>query len=142
MSARSRTQPPATTRASAPRHSPGTARFDRVHAELFAAGPDDPRARRPSDLARAIAYLGLLGFASVLFVIARDVDANITRTLTGFPRFLRVLWLLGVWGAGTWTVALLVIVLVRRRARLAAEALLAAGLAILVAAEVAELVGA
>jgi uncharacterized membrane protein YbhN (UPF0104 family) len=131
---------PATSRR--PLHLPVPERVDRVHAELFAAGPDDPRARRPSDLARAVGYLGLFALASVLFVIAHDVDANIGRTLRGLPGFLRVLWLVGVWGASAWAVALLVIVLVRRRPRLAAEAVLASLLATLLAAAVAELAGA
>jgi hypothetical protein len=51
--------------ASPTRRSPDGGRIDRVHAELFAAGRDDPRARRPSDLLRAVAWVGLLVLASV-----------------------------------------------------------------------------
>jgi uncharacterized membrane protein YbhN (UPF0104 family) len=87
-------------------------------------------------------YLTLLTTASVLFVIAHDVDTNITHTLLGFPGFLHALWLVGVWGACAWSVALIAIMLIRRRPLLTAEAGLAALLAILAAALVAELAGA
>jgi uncharacterized membrane protein YbhN (UPF0104 family) len=113
----------------------------RVHAELFAASPTDPRARRPSDAIRAMACLVLLLVAAVLSVIGHDVDARLSDALVDFPGFLRALWLVGVWGAVLWAAALLVIMLVRRRPLLAAEAVLASILAIGGAACVAALVG-
>src|SRR3954452_21126044 len=118
------TTPPASARPSRLRTT------THVHAELFAAGPDDPRGRRPSDLVRAVAYAALLVVASVLFVMAHDVDSNITRTLLGLPGFLDVFWLIAVWAAAAWAVTLLVITLARRRLRLTAEAVLAAAIAI------------
>jgi uncharacterized membrane protein YbhN (UPF0104 family) len=122
--------------------SPNHVRSERVHAEVFAAGANDPRARRPSDLVRFAGCLALLGLASVLSVIAHDLDTDITRTLLRFPGFLHALWLVGVWGACAWAVALLAIMLVRRRPLLVAEAGLASVVAILSAAGVAELTGA
>lgn len=113
----------------------------RVHAELFAAGPTDPRARRPSDAIRAVAYVVLLLVAAVLSVIGHDIDTSLSNALVDFPRFLHALWLVGVWGAVGWATALLVITLVRRRPALAAEALIAAIFAIGGAACVAALVG-
>jgi uncharacterized membrane protein YbhN (UPF0104 family) len=130
------TSAPSAERSQAPKPA------ERVHAELFAAGPDDPRARRPSDLVRAAACLSLLVLASVLSVIAHDLDANITRTLLGFPGFLDAIWRVGVFGASVWSLALLVILLVRRRPKLVGEALLASLVALAGAALVAELVGA
>jgi uncharacterized protein (TIRG00374 family) len=112
-----------------------------VHAELFAAGRDDPRARRPSDAIRAVGYFALLLVATVLSVLGRDVDSRLSRALVQFPGFLHVLWLVGFWGAVAWASALLVITLVRGRALLTAEALLASVLAIAGAACVAAIAG-
>ena len=113
----------------------------RVHAELFAAGRDDPRARRPSDAIRAVAYLLLLLVAAVLSVVGHDFDTRLSNALVDLPAFLHALWLLGVWGAVGWAVALLVIMLVRGRPLLTVEALVASILAIGGSACVAALVG-
>jgi hypothetical protein len=114
---------------------------ERVHAELFAAGRDDPRARRPSDEIRAVAYLVLLLVAAVLSVVGHDFDARFSNALVDLPGFLDALWLLGVWGAVVWVAALLVIMLIRARPLLAGEALVASILAIGGSACVAALVG-
>jgi uncharacterized membrane protein YbhN (UPF0104 family) len=113
----------------------------RVHAELFAAGRDDPRARRPSDAIRAAAYLVLLLVAAVLSVVGHDFDTTLSNALVDLPAFLHALWLLGVWGAVGWAAALLVIMLVRGRPLLTVEALAASILAIGGSACVAALVG-
>jgi Lysylphosphatidylglycerol synthase TM region len=113
----------------------------RVHAELFAAGRDDPRARRPSDAIRAVAYLVVLLVAAVLSVIGHDFDTRFSNALVDLPGFLHALWWIGVWGAVAWATALLVIMLVRGRPLLAGEALLASILAIGGSACVAALVG-
>ena len=113
----------------------------RVHAELFAAGRDDPRARRPSDAIRAVAYLLLLLVAAVLSVVGHDFDTRLSNALVDLPAFLHALWLLGVWGAVGWAVALLVIMLVRGRPLLTVEALVASILAIGGSACIAALVG-
>jgi uncharacterized membrane protein YbhN (UPF0104 family) len=114
----------------------------RVHAELFAAGRDDPRARRPSDAIRAVAYLLLLLVAAVLSVVGHDFDTRLSNALVDLPAFLHALWLLGIWGAVGWAAALLVIMLVRGRPLLTVEALVASILAIGGSACVAALVGA
>jgi glycosyltransferase 2 family protein len=113
----------------------------RVRAELFAAGRDDPRGRRPSDAIRAVAYLLLLLVAAVLSVVGHDFDTRLSNALVDLPAFLHALWLLGVWGAVGWAAALLVIMLVRGRPLLTAEALVASILAIGGSACVAALVG-
>ena len=114
---------------------------DRVRAEAFAAGPDDPRARRPSDALRAVAYVVLLLVAAVLSVIGHDIDTDFSNALVDFPGFLHALWLVGVWGAVGWATALIVVTLVRHRPWLTAEALTASILAVGGAAGVAALVG-
>ena len=87
----------------------------RVHAELFAAGRDDPRGRRPSDAIRAVAYLVVLLVVAVLSVIGHDFDTRFSNALVDLPGFLHALWWIGVWGAVAWATALLVIMLVRGR---------------------------
>jgi uncharacterized membrane protein YbhN (UPF0104 family) len=112
-----------------------------VHAELFAAGPDDPRARRPSDAVRGVAYLIVLAVTALLSVIGDEVDSDVARALVGFPSFLHTLWRICFWGAVAWAVALLIATLVRRRPALTGEALVAAAIAMGFAAALAELVG-
>ena len=109
--------------------------------ELFAAGRDDPRARRPVDAVRAVAYLSLLLLAAVVSVIGHDLDKRVSDVLVDFPGFLRALWLVGFWGAVAWVAALLVITLVRRRPLLAAESVVASLVALGTAAAVAAIVG-
>jgi hypothetical protein len=100
-------------------HAIATPSHHRVHAELFAAGRDDPRARRPSDAIRAVAYLVVLLVVAVLSVIGHDFDTRFPKALVGLPGFLHALWWIGVWGAVAWATALLVIMLVRGRPLLA-----------------------
>jgi uncharacterized membrane protein YbhN (UPF0104 family) len=109
--------------------------------QLFAAGRDDPRARRTIDVIRAVGSFILLGVASVLSVVAHDLDTRFSGFLTGFPGFLHFLWILGFWGAVIWSVALLVITAYRRRFALVGEVLLACVLAVGLAALIAELAG-
>jgi uncharacterized membrane protein YbhN (UPF0104 family) len=109
--------------------------------QLFAAGRDDPRARRTIDVIRAGASLLLLGLASVLSVVARDLDVRLSGFLTGFPGFLHFLWIVGFWGAAIWSAALLVLAAYRRRLALVGEALIACVIAIALAALIAELAG-
>jgi uncharacterized membrane protein YbhN (UPF0104 family) len=113
----------------------------RGHVVLFAAGRHDPRARRPVDAVRSVAYFTLLIVAAVLSVVGHDLDERLSDALVAFPGFLYGLLLVAIWGAVAWACALLVIMLVNRRALLTAEALLAAGLALGGAACVAAIVG-
>jgi glycosyltransferase 2 family protein len=124
-----------------PQRAIAGSRSVRVRAEVFAAGRDDPRARRPSDAIRALAYVVLLLVAAIVSVIGRDIDADLSNALVAFPGFLHALWLVGVWGAVGWATALLVVTLVRHRPLLTAEALMASILALGGAACVAAIVG-
>lgn len=108
--------------------------------QLFAAGVDDPRARRPVDLLRAVGYVALLLLACVLSAVGRDLDRQFSELLVAFPGFLQFLWRIGFWGAVTWVLILMVITAVRHRIRLTGEAILASLIAIGGAACVAAIV--
>jgi uncharacterized membrane protein YbhN (UPF0104 family) len=109
--------------------------------QLFASNPNDPRARRAIDGVRAVAWMALLLLASVLSVVAADLDQQVGDVLTSFPGFLRVIWILAYWGAIAWAAALVIIAMVRGRWSLIAEVALAIVVGIGLAAIVAELVG-
>jgi uncharacterized protein (TIRG00374 family) len=108
--------------------------------QLFASAPSDPRARRPVDALRAIAYLLLLVLAALLSEIGRDLDEGLSDVLTSFPGFLKVLWRSGFCLAVGWSVALLVIAVFRKRQALALEGLAAATLTLGIAAVTAAIV--
>jgi hypothetical protein len=98
--------------------------------QLFASAPSEPRARRPVDWLRTIAYLLLLLLTALLSEIGRDLDQGLSDVLTSFPGFLKVLWLSGFWLAVGWSASLLVIAAYRQRVPLTIEGVCAAALAI------------
>ena len=108
----------------------GVADLTEPGVQLFAAAPDDARARRPVDAVRAVAWLFLLLLACTLSVIGRDLDHELGAVLRHFPPFLRTLWRVGFWGAVAWVAVLFVLIVVRRRFQLASEALIAGFLAL------------
>jgi uncharacterized protein (TIRG00374 family) len=97
---------------------------------VFASAPPEPRARRPVDGLRAVAYALLFLSAAVLSQIGDDLDQSLSDALTSFPGFLKVLWLCGFWLAIVWSASLLVIAAFRQRVSLALAGLGAAALAI------------
>jgi uncharacterized membrane protein YbhN (UPF0104 family) len=121
------------------RAEPQTSRSSDEGIQVFASRPDDPRARRAVDALRAFFWLGLLVVAAVQSVIGADLDERFGRFLVAFPGFLHFLWITGYWGAVGWVGALAVIIAVRGRWRLLLEIVIAAGLAVGMAALVAEL---
>ena len=106
--------------------------------QLYASGHHDPRARRATDGVRTFGYALALVVVALLSRIGRDLDQRVADALTSFPGFLQVLWLVGFWGACGWSIALLVIAVLRGRPWLALEgvaaAILAIGLAVTAAA--------
>jgi uncharacterized membrane protein YbhN (UPF0104 family) len=94
--------------------------------QFFAAGRDDPRARRPVDALRAVAWLWLLTVSCVLAVIGEDLDQKFGALMRDFPGVLDAAWRVGFWGAVGWVAVLIVVSLVRDRALVAGEALIAA----------------
>jgi hypothetical protein len=76
-----------------------------VRPVVFAAGRDDPRARRPIDAVRAAVYLALLIVAAVLSVIGENLDSRLSKTLADFSGLLRALFLAALWveSSGRWS---------------------------------------
>jgi uncharacterized membrane protein YbhN (UPF0104 family) len=112
----------------------------REGVQFFAAGREDPRARRTVDGLRAAAWLLLLAVACVLAVIAEDLDRQLGALARDFPGVLDTMWRVGFWGAAGWVVVLIVVSLVQDRALIAGEALIAALVALGGAAIASEIV--
>jgi len=107
---------------------------------LFASGPHDPRARRPTDLALALTSVLAIVVTSVASQIGGDVDAALAAALSLFPPFLDPLWSGLAWAPLIWAVILLGTTVLRRRTTLARDLIgavaVAIGLAVLVGAVV------
>jgi uncharacterized membrane protein YbhN (UPF0104 family) len=110
--------------------------------QLWASAPGDPRSRRAVDAVRVVLAGCALVTVLVLSRIGDDLDREVSDSATRFPGFLRVVWMLGFWGALVWSTALIVVSIVRRRLATAAEAIGAALLALAVASLCARLVDA
>lgn len=98
--------------------------------ELFASGPNDPRARRPIDWIRSVVSLMALVVFAVLSDIGSDLDASSSSVLVEFPPSLRVVWLIFFWLALAWAFTLLCFAIFGRRRVLALEVLAASALAL------------
>ena len=98
--------------------------------ELFASGPNDPRARRPIDWIRSVASLMVLVVFAVLSDIGSDLDAAESNVLVQFPPSLEVVWLIFFWLALAWAFTLLCFAIFGRRSVLALEVLGASALAL------------
>jgi uncharacterized membrane protein YbhN (UPF0104 family) len=82
---------------------------------LFASSPNDPRARRPTDVVLAAGSLFVLVVVSVLAEIGDDLDTALSDVLAALPPFLDPLWRGLTWAAAGWTLVLLGAAVVRRR---------------------------
>ena len=100
---------------------------------LFASAQDEPRARRPTDVAMAIASLLLIVLSAALSQLADDIDLSLAELLATFPKIIEPLWLVAFWAALLWALGLVAISLLRRRGRLALD-LVAGGLTSIVIA--------
>ncbi|HZB40291.1 MAG TPA: lysylphosphatidylglycerol synthase transmembrane domain-containing protein [Ilumatobacter sp.] len=98
--------------------------------ELFASGPNDPRARRPIDWIRAMVSLAFLVVFAVLSDIGADLDEASSSVLLEFPPSLRVVWLMFFWLALAWALTLLCFAFFGKRPGLALEVLAASGLSL------------
>jgi uncharacterized membrane protein YbhN (UPF0104 family) len=119
--------------------APGARRVPRP--PLFASSRDEPRARRPTDIALAIISLLALVVTSVLANVASDLDAQLGALLTSFPPFLDALWRALAWIPVAWALVLVVATLVRRRPALARDMLAGVVVALALATIVAALAG-
>jgi glycosyltransferase 2 family protein len=108
---------------------------------LFASSRSEPRARRPTDIAMAIASLLAIVVTCVLANVADDLDQAFSDVLTAFPPFLDPLWLALAWTPVVWALVLLGAALVRRRPSLARDIVGGVVLAVLLAGLVGLLAG-
>ncbi len=88
---------------------------------LFASPDGEPRARRPTDAALAIASVVVLVVAGAISRIGADLDLALSELLRSLPGFLDALWKPAILAAGAWAVFLLAAALVRRRLSLARD---------------------
>ncbi|NLV54832.1 MAG: flippase-like domain-containing protein [Acidimicrobiales bacterium] len=112
-----------------------------VPVQVFATGEHEPVTRRPTDALLVI--VGLLGLAVLagLSSVASDLEADVVALVDRLPGVFDLLWGLLLWWPIAWAAGLLMVALVRRRTRLAAEVVLAVALAAVVASVVAALLG-
>ena len=107
---------------------------------LFASGRQEPRARRPTDVALVLTGLLTILFASVLAKVAAQVEAAFAEALAEVPTFFDPLWLALVWVPVGWVAVIVVTALVRRRPALVRDMLGGVILALVFAVIVGELV--
>ena len=108
--------------------------------ELFASGPNDPRARRPIDWIRSAVSLITLVVFAVLADIGDDLDSQSSAVLLQFPPSLRVVWLVLFWCGLAWALTLFCFALFGKRDVLAFEVLAASVLALAICTVVAIIV--
>ena len=109
--------------------------------QLFASAQDEPRARRPTDVALAIIGFLLVVVTATLSEVGGDLDAEFADLLESFPSFFDPLWLILGWTPVAWAGFLFVVALARRRIALARDLLAGAVLGMVVAVFVAWVVG-
>jgi uncharacterized membrane protein YbhN (UPF0104 family) len=114
------------TRAATRRRVPGPV--------LFASAPREARARRPTDVALAIASFLALVVTSVLARVGADLDAGFSDLLAEFPPFFDPLWRALAWAPIVWALYILAAALVRTRLPLARDMLGGVVVAIAIAA--------
>ena len=98
---------------------------------LFASTQDEPRARRPTDVALVITGVVLLLLAATFSEIGGDIDVAIADALASLPGFFDPLWLVLAWTPVAWGVVLIVVSLLRGRRALARD--LVAGVVVVAA---------
>lgn len=108
--------------------------------ELFASGPNDPRARRPIDWIRTVVSLMVLVVFAVISEIGADLDAAESRVVLQFPPSLQLVWLIFFWVALAWAFTLLCFAIFGGRRVLGLEVLAASALALVVCFFVAAIV--
>src|SRR5918995_1932859 len=107
---------------------------------LFASSQDEPRARRPTDVALALASLVLVIVCSVLSQIGRELDLELAELLESFPGLLEPLWRVTAWAPIGWALVLVVAALARGRRALARDLFASTGTSIALVLVVAAIV--
>ena len=107
---------------------------------LFASSQDEPRARRPTDVALALVSLVLVIVCSVLSQIGRELDLELAELLESFPGLLEPLWRVTAWAPIGWALVLVVAAVARGRRALARDLVASTGTSIALALVVAAIV--
>ncbi len=94
--------------------------------QLFASPEGEARARRPTDVALAIASFLVLLIAGTLASVATQLDEAVADLLSSLPGFLDGIWRVVATSALVWAGLLLIISVVRRRTSLVRDLLFAA----------------
>ena len=108
---------------------------------LFASAQDEPRARRPTDVALVITGVVLLLLAATFSEIGGDIDVAIADALASLPGFFDPLWLVLAWTPVAWSVVLIAVSLLRGRRALARDLVAGVAASLLVAVFLAALLG-
>jgi uncharacterized membrane protein YbhN (UPF0104 family) len=108
--------------------------------QLFASGQDEPRSRRPTDVALAIVGALVVLLAATASTLFRSLDESFSGVVAEIPEFFEPLWRLAFWASVIWATTLIVTAVARRRWALTRDLLIAAALSIALAAAVAAVV--
>ena len=113
---------------------PGTRRVRQtLGLQLFASAQDEPRSRRPTDVVLAVTSAVGVVIAGVAYRLLTEFEQAVSGVVANVPGFFDALWRLMFWVPVAWSIAVLVVAVVRGRLALARD---------LVAAIVVSLVGA
>lgn len=99
--------------------------------QLFASAADEPRARRPTDVAQVTVSSLVLLLTGVAFSIRGRTESALSQLVSSLPAGIDSLWRTLFVSAGLWAAALAPIALVRGRIALARDLVLAACAAVL-----------
>jgi uncharacterized membrane protein YbhN (UPF0104 family) len=107
---------------------------------LFASSQDEPRSRRPTDLALAIGCCFVVIVTATISIIGGNLDAALTELLAAFPTFFDPLWWVVFWLPVGWAVLLFAAAVVRRRHGLPRDMLVGLAVALLIGIALGEIV--
>ncbi|HEY2331377.1 MAG TPA: lysylphosphatidylglycerol synthase transmembrane domain-containing protein [Acidimicrobiales bacterium] len=94
--------------------------------QLFASNRNEPRSRRPTDIALVMLSFTSLVLVAALSHIGANIDQQVSELLASFPNLFDALWLLLLWTPVAWTAVLLVASVVRLRFSLTRDLVAAA----------------
>jgi glycosyltransferase 2 family protein len=101
--------------------------------QLFASAEDEPRSRRPTDIALAITSAFALLVAAVASKLFDQLEQSISDVVADVPAFFDTLWRLAFWTPVGWALIVVVAAVVRRRWALFRDVAAAAVLALVLA---------
>jgi uncharacterized membrane protein YbhN (UPF0104 family) len=108
--------------------------------QLFASAQDEPRSRRPTDVVLAIVSALVVLIAAIASRLLDELEQSVSDVVADVPSFFDTLWRLMFWAPVAWSLVLIVAVVVRGRAALARDLIVAPVLSIVLVAVVAAIV--